>query len=451
MIVGNVKAASITLGRQTANQRPMLTAARPPRQTVLMKALHIGIVGYGTAGQAAALSLARDGHRVEVFERAPQPGPVGAGFLLQPTGLQALWQLDLLDEALLHGRPIHRLFGDLPNRRGVMDMRYDGLDTRLVGLGMQRGALFELLRAAWSSGDSLHSGCTIASVDVQRGMLSEESGRQHGPFDLVIAADGAASRLRASLGGVAVDAPYPWGALWCLLAEREWPWPDELRQRYQGARHMIGVLPVGTRPGDATPRVSFFWSLRVNSVESWRTSGMQAWRARVLELWPEIEPLLSDLADPQSLAVATYRDVILGRNWHRERLLVIGDAAHSMSPQLGQGVNMALLDALALRDALRVGDSLPSQLRAFANNRRAHVGIYQFWSRWLTPMFQSDSVLASTLRDLSLLPMGRLPGGRDNMLRVLTGTRQGWLGRYALDEGFLRALADHSGATQMCK
>ena len=52
-----------------------------------MKPLHIAIVGYGTAGQAAALLLARDGHRVEVFERAPEPGPVGAGFLLQPTGL----------------------------------------------------------------------------------------------------------------------------------------------------------------------------------------------------------------------------------------------------------------------------------------------------------------------------------------------------------------------------
>ena len=56
-----------------------------------MKPLHIAIVGYGTAGQAAALLLARDGHRVEVFERAPEPGPVGAGFLLQPTGLQVLW------------------------------------------------------------------------------------------------------------------------------------------------------------------------------------------------------------------------------------------------------------------------------------------------------------------------------------------------------------------------
>ena len=51
---------------------------------------HVAIVGYGTGGQAAALALARHGYHVEVFERVANPGPVGAGFLQQPTGLQAL-------------------------------------------------------------------------------------------------------------------------------------------------------------------------------------------------------------------------------------------------------------------------------------------------------------------------------------------------------------------------
>ncbi|HZX90119.1 MAG TPA: NAD(P)-binding protein, partial [Rudaea sp.] len=62
--------------------------------------LNIAVVGYGTAGQAAAILLSRDGHRVEVFEQAEQPGPVGAGFLLQPVGLHVLWEMGLLDQAL---------------------------------------------------------------------------------------------------------------------------------------------------------------------------------------------------------------------------------------------------------------------------------------------------------------------------------------------------------------
>ena len=71
--------------------------------------LHVAIVGYGTAGQTAAILLARDGHRVEVFEQAPEPRPVGAGFLLQPTGLQVLWSMGLLAPVLAHGAPVTRL------------------------------------------------------------------------------------------------------------------------------------------------------------------------------------------------------------------------------------------------------------------------------------------------------------------------------------------------------
>lgn len=57
------------------------------------RALRIAVVGYGTAGQAPAVLLGADGHQLEVFERAPAPGPVGAGFLLQPSGLQVLWNM----------------------------------------------------------------------------------------------------------------------------------------------------------------------------------------------------------------------------------------------------------------------------------------------------------------------------------------------------------------------
>jgi 2-polyprenyl-6-methoxyphenol hydroxylase-like FAD-dependent oxidoreductase len=107
--------------------------------------MRIAIIGYGTGGQAAALMLSADGHQVEVFERAATPGPVGAGFLLQPVGLQVLWELGLLEAVLSHGALITRLHGVTATGRPVMDMRYGELDQRLFGLGLQRGALFELL------------------------------------------------------------------------------------------------------------------------------------------------------------------------------------------------------------------------------------------------------------------------------------------------------------------
>lgn len=405
-----------------------------------MDTLRIAIVGYGTAGQAAAVLLSREGHDVRVFERVPRPGPVGAGFLLQPSGLQVLWHMGLLEPVLAHGARIDRLAGDTPCGRGVMDMRYAGLDPRLYGVGLQRGALFSILDRAWSGRDgALHAGHDIVEVDADRGLLRGADGATHGPFDLVVVADGAASRLREGVAAPRVDRPYPWGALWCLLPAGGWPWVSELRQRYLAARRMIGLLPVGGRPGDPTRRLSFFWSLRTDAFDDWETAGLAPWLDELHRLWPEASEVFAGLVDPAQLARARYRDATMPA-WHRGRVVLAGDAAHAMSPQLGQGVNMALMDARALAEALREAPTLAAALAAYQRRRRAHVWVYQLWSRWLTPLFQSGHDSAARLRDAAFLPLGRMPGGRGQMLRVLTGTQRGLFGSMRLDEAFIDAL-----------
>lgn len=396
-------------------------------------------MGYGTAGQALAILLGRDGHQVEIFERAPTPGPVGAGFLLQPSGLQVLWRMGLLQGVRQHAVPVHALHGDTPCGRAVMDMSYAGLDPRLHGLGMQRGALFALLDAARNGVGRLHAGTAISAVDTARGIVTDGDGNTHGPFDLVIAADGASSRLRASAGPVRLDRPYPWGALWCLLPLGAWEHTSALRQRYVASRRMIGLLPVGSRPGDPTPMLSFFWSLRCDDMARWERDGLEAWKQELDSLWPQASACFVHLRDPAQLARAVYRDAVVPR-WHQGRLALAGDAAHAMSPQLGQGVNMALLDALALRDALRAHAGTDEALAAYQRQRRAHVAVYQRWSRWLTPLFQSDRDGWARMRDVLLGPMARVPVGRGHMLRVLSGTQHGWLGAMPLDPAFIEAL-----------
>jgi 2-polyprenyl-6-methoxyphenol hydroxylase-like FAD-dependent oxidoreductase len=405
------------------------------------KPLTIAIVGYGTAGQAASILLSRDGHRVEVFERAAELGPVGAGFLLQPVGLQVLWEMGLLDAAFKHGRPVRRLFGETPCGRAVMDMRYAELDRRMFGLGMQRGALFTLLADAFDGFPDIHRATRIVAASEDGRHIRDEHGIAHGPYDVVLVADGSASTLRQTVGKPRLDQPYPWGALWCLLAQGDWPFPDELRQRYVAARKMIGFLPVGTRPDDPTPRLSFFWSLQTAQFEEWSRHGIATWLEEIAELWPEARKRLEEVRECSPLTRASYRDAVPAR-WSRGRLVLLGDAAHAMSPQLGQGVNMALLDTMAIRDALRKPTSVEQALVNYERQRRAHVSIYQFWSRWLTPLFQSDRDRIAQLRDIAFLPMGRVWGGRGLMLRVLSGTQHGWIGKMALPTPLLKRLAD---------
>ena len=404
---------------------------------------HVAIVGYGTGGQAAALALARAGHQIQVFERVPDPGPVGAGFLLQPTGLQALWRLGLLEAACALGAPVARLHGETAEGRAVMDMRYADLDPRLTGIGMQRGALFALLHRAIAGeqGIALRSDCAIVELDCEAGRIRDAQGRWHGPYDLVVVADGAASTLRAQVGDARIDRPYPWGALWCLLPEADWPWTCELRQRYRLAREMAGLLPVGSMPGDPVRKLSFFWSLPVAGFDAWRAAGRDAWLHQLGALWPQARERLGGDFDVACLARAAYRDAIPQR-WWRGRAVLLGDAAHAMSPQLGQGVNMALVDAVALAAWLAVAPALDAALHGYERERRAHLAAYHRYSRWLTPLFQSERDTLARLRDAGFLAGGRLPLARGHMLRVLSGTQQGWFGRYPLAPAFVAALQD---------
>lgn len=92
---------------------------------------------------------------------------------------------------------------------------------------------------------------------------------------------------------------------------------------------------------------------------------------------------------------------------HAGRLVHIGDAAHRASPQLGQGANMALLDALALARAL--DQAGPEDAPAlYARMRRGHLAIYQAASRFLTPQYQSDSAAMAWFRDRVTAPISRV-------------------------------------------
>src|SRR5262245_45944055 len=140
--------------------------------------MRIAIVGYGVAGIAAAIFLKRQGHEITHFEQADDPSPIGAGFLLQPTGLGVLEALGLREAALARGAKIEQILGGDVRGRPIMNLRYGALEPGSFGLGIQRGALFELLRNADANAGELETGTKIAGADANEGILFTLRGKR---------------------------------------------------------------------------------------------------------------------------------------------------------------------------------------------------------------------------------------------------------------------------------
>ena len=384
----------------------------------------IAIAGAGPAGLAAALYLKRAGHRVTIFERFDEPKPVGSGLMLQPTGLTVLADLGLLNDILALGSRIERLHGtDAKSGRTVLDVRYDARRGRRFGLAVHRAALFGVLyRAARREAIAVETNVEIETLETgERATLVCGDGKRRGPFDLVVDASGARSRLRQCLGDPAMPRPLAYGAFWASLAWRDGFDERALLQRYDRASVMVGVLPIGRPEPGAETMAAFFWSLKPADVEQVRAQGLDAWKARVVSVWPECEAFTGQVDQFDQLSLARYGHHTMTLPAGR-RLAVIGDAAHSTSPQLGQGANMALLDAAALSHALARTNAIDDALDAYAKARRWHVRIFQALSLALTPFYQSDSTALPFVRDRLVAALARIPPGPQFLAAMVAGT-----------------------------
>lgn len=383
--------------------------------------MRIAIIGAGIGGLTAASLLADQGYNVTVFDQFDTPRPVGSGLVIQPVGQDVLAKVGALDHATDMGNRVTHMLGyEAVTKRPVLDVRYDLVDPSAHGLAIHRAALFDALWNAMQqrSGITMVTGANITAVrqDDDIAEVFTASKDVYGPFELVVDSAGAGSTLSP------IKAKrLPYGAIWGTV---DWPQTDiptnHLSQRYVAASHMIGVLPIGQIPGDDAFKAAVFWSLPQGSYNAWKTNGLNAWRHEATTLWPALAPFVDQITDPSQMTMARYSHGTLNRPYNN-RLVHIGDAAHRASPQLGQGANMALLDALALSRALPTR-TLKQALPAYARARRMHTKIYQAMSWAFTPMYQSDSALLPVLRDRLLFPTSQIPPTPRLLTSLVCGT-----------------------------
>ncbi|HEX4953923.1 MAG TPA: NAD(P)/FAD-dependent oxidoreductase [Thermoanaerobaculia bacterium] len=375
----------------------------------------IAIVGAGLGGCATAVLLARQGRRVVLFERAPEPGPVGAGLLVHPSGVRALEQLGLAERVLASAEPICELVARHLDGRRLSRIAYAAAGPGASGFGVARGALFTpLLEAALGAGVELRPGVEIAGREVETGrvVLLERSGTRHGPFDLAVAADGSRSSLRRTLVGRPRVREARHAALWASGPCSEVR--GRLHQVVDGTRRLLGFVPTGGGRG------SLFWGIPRDGWDALRARGWAALAAEIRAFAPFAGELLDSLGGFDDLVLATYRAVSLPR-WSDQTLVVLGDAAHAMSPHLGQGANLALGDAVALAEALAEGGPPAEAFRSYERWRRPVARLYGWFSAVLSPLFQSGIPGLALVRNLGLPPLVAFPPTQRLMARVLAG------------------------------
>ena len=346
------------------------------------------IVGGGPAGMVAGLLLARAGVKTVVLEKHGDFLRDFRGDTVHPSTLRIYAELGLLD-ALLQ-RPHQKLY--------EIGGRIAGREMKLVDFShLPVPAPFTALMPQWDFLDftaseakhypdfTLHQSCEAVA-------LIEESGRVVGVrtgagetirAKLVIAADGRDSRFRAGLPQTVIGAPMD--VFWFRLPKTAQPTNDSM------GVFETGRLFVLIDRGD-------YWQCAFvfpkGAAEKIRDEGLDAFRERVRAVGPETAGVdaITDWEQVKLLTVTVDR---LDR-WHRPGLLLIGDAAHAMSPIGGVGINLAIQDAVAaanlLTGPLARGEDVESLLPQVAARRLFPVRMTQGMQRAI-----QDRVIAPLL------------------------------------------------------
>ncbi|HEV2551701.1 MAG TPA: FAD-dependent oxidoreductase [Stellaceae bacterium] len=330
------------------------------------------IAGGGPAGMMLGYLLARAGIEVVVLEKHADFLRDFRGDTIHPSTLELMHELGLLDEFLkrphsevqeangqigTHAVHIADL-SHLPTRCKFIAFmpQWDFLD--FLAEHAQRFPTFRLAMESEVVG-LLEEGERIAGVKVRT-----KSGERLLRSDLVIAADGRHSTVRASARMESIDLGAPIDVLWLRLSKRK----DDKAQVF--GRLDSGRILVMLDRGD-------YWQcafvIRKGGYDELRQRGIESFRAEIARLAPFVRDRVEELQNWEDIKLLTVAVDRL-RRWYRPGLLCIGDAAHAMSPIGGVGINLAVQDAAAaaniLVPPLRSGGSIGTEPLARVQRRR---------------------------------------------------------------------------------
>ena len=389
--------------------------------------LNIAVIGSSSAGATAALYFHRNCHEVTVFEREATPTPVGAGIMLQPTALNTLADLGLAKKAIKLGHKINGINGVNKNGKPIIDFKFNSKDN-LTGLGINRGALYFLMIAELIRQKiNITFDAEIVSIKNanNKKTIYDKKGNTYEGFDLIVVASGARSVLRKGNSYSKIDQAQEYGALWARIQYDNNYFNNKIHQKYDGSHTMIGFMPMGKPDLNSPEEVNFFWSIKSSEIKTWDKENFNDWKNKVKQFCPEHAHVIDRIQSKDEIMVAPYLDVVLKKPY-KDNVVFIGDAAHPMSPQLAQGAGFAMLDARILAENIENHvDNINLALSKYHKKRSKQVYFYQSLSRWLTPMFQSNTSNTG-LRDCMFYTIRKLSLFKGLINSIMLGYRESY-------------------------
>ncbi|MEU6721158.1 FAD-dependent monooxygenase [Nonomuraea sp. NPDC046802] len=318
---------------------------------------HAIVIGGGIGGLAAAVALRHIGWQVEVLERVHAFGEVGAGLSQSPNAMRALAELGLAEHAEAASMPTwatHTM--RLPSGRHLMRAP-TGRNPPLRAF--RRAALHRLLRQALPE-DVVHTGVEVTGLaqGSEKVTVTYAAGRQDA--DLVVGADGIHSLTRRLLWPQAPGPRFLGYTAWLGLADTAVPVSGSMTL---GRGCYVLIHPVA--PGQV------YWALGTTADQPGVRfdDELEQVRRRVAG-WHDPIPALLEATPPEQVRHLDIHDLPDLPAYTSGRIALLGDAAHAMSPDRGQGAGQSIEDAVVLAAALADNASVPAALDVYDAQRR---------------------------------------------------------------------------------
>jgi len=358
------------------------------------------IIGAGIGGLAAALALQKAGFAVQIFERTKEIREVGAGLTLWPNAVRVLQELGLADL-------VHQLIQQpVPVRAGFYTMR----GKQLVQLPPQvveeqcGGPTIAIHRAKFQAALQERLAPDTLVLDRQLIDLEQDTAGVTARFAqgervrgiLLIGADGLHSQVRQMLFPQS-HPRYAGYTAWRGIATSVTP---PLVGEFWGRGKRFGIVPLTEK--------HVYWYATCNTPENAAESPERR-QKELLELFKGWHPVVSTLINATEASTILRNDISELRPltcWSKGRVTLLGDAAHAMTPNMGQGACQALEDALILARTLQHASSLENALDVYQQKRLARANMVVMMSHRMGSVAQWEHPLACWLRDslLALTP-----------------------------------------------